>query len=146
MLMDMIKVNVSVSSLSAERFWDNRKPAPNIQIATNINVVSVDMKAEESLEVPFVLTINYNPSVAQMNLKGSAYVQGDKGEIEKILKDYEQKKPPAQIILQSISNVVFTESILISRVIGIPPPIPLPLIPEPGTQAEMKPAGRDYSR
>ncbi len=146
MLMGMIKVNVSVSSLSAERFWDNRKPAPNVQIATNINVVSVDKKAEDSLEVPFVLTINYNPSVAQMNLKGSAYVQGDKEELEKILKDYEQKKPPAQIILQSISNVVFTESILISRVIGIPPPIPLPLIPEPGKQAEPKPAGRDYSR
>jgi hypothetical protein len=144
--MDMIKVNVSVSSLSVERFWDNRKPAPNIQIATNINVVSIDKKAEDSLEVPFVLTINYNPSVAQMNLKGSAYVQGDKGEIEKILKDYEQKKSPAQIILQSISNVVFTESILVSRVIGIPPPIPLPLIPEPGTQAETKHAGRDYSR
>jgi hypothetical protein len=144
--MDMIKVNVSVSSISAERFWDNRKPSPNIQIATNINVVSFDKKGDDSLEVPFVLTINYTPSVAQLSLKGSAYVQGDKSEIEKILKDYEQKKPPAQIILQSISNVVFTESIIISRVIGIPPPIPLPLIPEPGKQAEAKLSGRDYSQ
>jgi len=92
------------------------------------------------------LTINYTPSVAQLSLKGSAYVQGDKSEIEKILKDYEQKKPPAQIILQSISNVVFTESIIISRVIGIPPPIPLPLIPEPGKQSEAKLSGRDYSQ
>jgi hypothetical protein len=144
--MDMIKVNVSVSSISAERFLDNRKPSPNIQIATNINVVSFEKKGDDSLEVPFVLTINYNPSVAQLSLKGSAYVQGDKGEIEKILKDYEQKKPPAQIILQSISNVVFTESIIISRVIGIPPPIPLPLIPEPGKQSEAKLSGRDYSQ
>jgi hypothetical protein len=142
----MIRVNVSISNVSAERFWDNRKPAPNIQIATNINVVNIDKKADDSLEVPFVLTINYNPSLAQMSLKGSAYVQGDKNELERILKDYEQKKPPAQIILQSISNVVFTESIVISRILGIPPPIPLPVIPEPGkAQDAKKPAGRDYS-
>jgi hypothetical protein len=142
----MIRVNVSISNVSAERFWDNRKPAPNIQIATNINVVSIDKKAEDSLEVPFVLTINYNPSLAQMSLKGSASVGGDKGEILKILQDYEQKKPPAQIIFQSISNVVFTESILVSRIIGVPPPIPLPVIPEPGKASESKSAGRDYSR
>jgi hypothetical protein len=142
----MIRVNVSIASLSAERFWDNRKPAPNIQINTNINVVSVDKKAEDLLDVPFVLTINYNPSVAQISMKGSANVQGEKLDLDKILEDYGQKKPPAQVILQSISNVVFTESILISRVLGIPPPIPLPAIPEQGKTAEMtKPAGRDYS-
>jgi hypothetical protein len=141
----MIRVNVSITNLSAERFWDNRKPAPNIQIATNINVVSIDKKPDDSLEVPFVLTISYNPSLAQLSLKGSAYVQGERNEIEKIVKDYEQKKPPAQIILQSISNVVFTESILVSRILGIPPPIPLPVIPEAGKTPDAKPAGRDYS-
>jgi len=142
----MIRVNVSISNISAERFWDNRKPSPNIQIATNINVVNIERKGDDSLEVPFVLTINYNPSLAQLSLKGSALVQGDKAELDKILKDYEQKKPPAQIILQSISNVVFVESIIISRILGIPPPIPLPSIPEPGKPADAKPAGRDYSR
>jgi hypothetical protein len=141
----MIRVNVSISTVSAERFWDNRKPAPNIQIATNINVVNIEKKPDDSLDVPFVLTINYNPSLAQMSLKGNAFVQGDKAEIEKIFTDYEQKKPPAQIILQSISNVVFTESIIISRMLGVPPPIPLPIIPEPGKAKDAKPLGRDYS-
>ena len=136
---------MSISNISAERFWDNRKSSPNIQIATNINVVSIERKGDESLEVPFVLTINYNPSIAQLNLKGSASVQGEKVEVDKIVKEYEQKKPPAQIILQSISNVVFTESIIISRILGIPPPIPLPVIPESGKSEEKKPAGRDYS-
>jgi hypothetical protein len=141
----MIRVNVSVTNISADRFWDNRKPAPNIQISTNINVVSIDKKLDDSLEVPFILTITYNPSIAQMSLKGSAYVQGDKNEVEQILREYEQKKPPAQIILQSISNVVFTESILISRILNIPPPIPLPVIPESGKAQPQKPASRDYS-
>src|SRR4030042_2636882 len=124
----MIRVNVAITDISAERFWDFRKPVPPIQIGTNINMVSVDKKADGSLEVPFVLTINYNPSIAQISLKGSAYVSGDKGELDRVVKDYEEKKPPPPVIVQSISNVVFIESVLISRTLNIPPPIPLPQI------------------
>jgi hypothetical protein len=141
----MLKVNVVINSISAERFWDIRKQIPPIQINTNINVVGMEKKPDESLEVPFVLSISYNPSIAQMSLKGNAFIAGDKEEISKVLKDYEQKKPPAQIIIQSISNVVFIESVLISRTLNIPPPIPLPQIPEAGKLPSTKPEGRDYS-
>jgi hypothetical protein len=140
----MIRVNVAIANISADRFWDIRKPIPPIQISTNINMVGVEKKADGSLEVPFVLTINYNPSIAQISLKGSAYVSGDKSEIDKFLKDYEEKKPPPQLIVQSISNVVFIESVLISRTLNIPPPIPLPQIPE-AKAPSTKPAERDYS-
>jgi hypothetical protein len=142
----MLKVNVVVTSISAERFWDIRKPVPPIQINTNINVVGMEKKQADSLDVPFVLSIVYNPSIAQLSLKGIAYVMGEKPEIEKVLKDYEQKKPPTQIIIQSISNVVFIESVLISRTLNIPPPIPLPQIPDANAKAPAtKPEGRDYS-
>jgi hypothetical protein len=141
----MIRVNVVITSISAERFWDIRKPIPPIQINTNINLVGMEKKPDESLEVPFVLSIGYNPSIAQLSLKGNAFVNGEKSELDKVLKDYDQKKPPAQIIMQSISNVVFIESVLISRTLNIPPPIPLPQIPETGKPASAKPEGRDYS-
>jgi hypothetical protein len=140
----MIKVNVAIANISAERFWDIRKPIPPIQIGTNINIVGMEKKADGTVEVPFVLAINYNPSIAQISLKGSAYVNGDKGEIDKVMKDYEDKKPPPPIIVQSISNVVFIESVLISRTLNIPPPIPLPQIPEAKAPSS-KPEGRDYS-
>jgi hypothetical protein len=140
----MIRVNVSITNVSADRFWDIRKPIPPIQINTNLNLVGMEKKSEDSLEVPFVLTINYNPSIAQINLKGRAYVAGDKSEIEKVYKEYEEKKPPPPVIVQSISNVVFTESVVISRTLNIPPPIPLPQIP--GTKPQnKKPSERDYS-
>jgi hypothetical protein len=142
-MIQMIRVNVAITNISAERFWDIRKPIPPIQIGTNINIVGMDKKPDESLEVPFVLAINYNPSIAQISLKGSAYVSGDKTEIEKILTDHEEKKPPPPLIVQSISNVVFIESVLISRTLNIPPPIPLPQIPQ--AKAGSKPKGRDYS-
>jgi hypothetical protein len=140
----MIRVNVSVSNVSADRFWDIKKPIPPIQINTNLNLIGVEKKSENSLEVPFVLTINYNPSIAQISLKGKAYVDGDKNEIEKVCKEYEEKKPPPPIIVQSISNVVFIESVVISRTLNIPPPIPLPQIPQ-SKPPEKKPSERDYS-
>jgi hypothetical protein len=141
----MIKVNVAIGNISAERFWDIKKPIPPIQIATNINMVSVERKPDGSVEVPFVLTIVYNPSIAQISLKGTAYVIGEKTEIDKIVKDYEDKKPPPSIVVQSISNVVFIESVLISRTLNIPPPIPLPQIGEGSKPQGAKPAERDYS-
>jgi hypothetical protein len=141
----MIKVNVAIGNISAERFWDIKKPIPPIQIATNINMVNMEKKPDGSVEVPFVLTIIYNPSIAQISLKGTAYVLGEKAEIDKIVKDYEDKKPPPQIVAQSISNVVFIESVLISRTLNIPPPIPLPQIGDGRNPKGVKPAVRDYS-
>ena len=140
----MIRVKVSITNVSADRFWDIEKPIPPIQINTNINVLGMEKKTEEKLKVPFVLTINYNPSIAQIILRGSAYVSGDKGEIEKVLKEYEQKKHPMPIIVQSISNVVFIESVLVSRTLSIPPPIPLPQITGKKTIGA-KSAGREYT-
>lgn len=139
----MIRVNVSITGISADRFWDIRKQMPQIQINTNLNLVGME-KSEDSIEVPFVLTISYNPSIAQLSLKGKAYVAGDRSELEKVFKDYEEKRPPPPIIVQSISNVVFIESVVISRALNIPPPIPLPQIPEV-KQPNGKPSKIDYS-
>jgi hypothetical protein len=140
----MIRVNVAIGNVSAERFLDIKNQIPQIQIATNINLVSMEKKADGSVEIPFVLTIVYNPSIAQISMKGTAYVNGEKNEIDKMMKDYEDKKPPTQVVIQSISNVVFVESILIAKTLNIPPPIPLPQIGEAPKQGG-KPSERDYS-
>jgi hypothetical protein len=125
----MVQVRVFVSNISAERFWDIEKPIPPVQVATNLNVVGVDEKREDMLEVPFVFTINYTPAVAQISLKGKSHVTGSKEELGQIRSTYKEKKPPSPVIVQSISNVVFLESVIVCRTLNIPPPIPLPKIP-----------------
>jgi hypothetical protein len=137
----MIKVNVSITNVSAERFWNIRKPIPPIKINTNLNIFEMEKKSDDFLEVSFVLTVNYNPSIAQISLKGKAHVTGDKDEVRKIYKGYEEKKPPPPVVVQSISNVVFVESVLISRTLKIPPPIPLPQISPTKKPPEKKPSG-----
>jgi len=115
--------------MSAERFWDIEKPIPPVQIATNLNLVGVEKKRDDLLEVPFVFTINYNPAVAQISVKGRAHVTGEKEELKQIHDAYMDKKPPPPVVVQSISNVAFLESIIITRTLNIPPPVPLPQIP-----------------
>jgi len=129
----MVNVRVFVNNITAENFWDIGKPIPPVQIATNLNVVGINNKDESLLEVPFVFTINYSPAVAQISLKGKSHVTGTKDELEQILKDHKEKKHPPPIVMQSISNIVFLESVILCRSLNIPPPIPLPKIPT-GTQ------------
>jgi hypothetical protein len=133
----MVNVRVFVKNISAENFWEIGKPIPPVQIATNLNVVGINKKGEGMLEIPFVFTINYNPGVAQISLKGKSHVKGSKDELEQILNEHKEKKPPPPVVLQSISNVVFLESVLICRSLNIPPPIPLPKISS--TQKKKRP-------
>ncbi|HIE15006.1 TPA: hypothetical protein EYP70_07010 [Candidatus Bathyarchaeota archaeon] len=137
----MINVRVFISTISAERFWKINRPFPPVKISTNLNVVGVEKK-KEILEIPFVFTINYVPAVAQINIKGKACVSGDKKELETIYNSYKEKKPPPPTIIQPISNVVFVESVLISRTVNIPPPIPLPQISQMTKKKQPEPSYR----
>jgi hypothetical protein len=126
--LNVLRIRVFVKNISAENFWEIGKPIPPVQIATNLNVVGINKKSKDMLEVPFVFTINYSPGVAQISMKGKSHVRGPKEELQQILKDHKDKKPPSPIIIQSISNVVFLESVIICKTLNIPPPIPLPKI------------------
>jgi hypothetical protein len=139
----MLKVSVFIHQVSAERLWDIEKPIPPVQVATNLNLVGVEKTRDDLLEVPFVFTINYNPAVAQISFKGKAHVTGEKEELKQIHTAYTEKKPPPPIVVQSISNVAFLESILITRTLNIPPPVPLPQIP-PGPAEGKKPSEPSY--
>ncbi len=138
----MLDIRVFVKNISAENFWEIGKSIPPVQIATNLNVVGINKKSEEMLEVPFVFTINYTPAVAQISLKGISLVKGLKDELEKIIRGHKEKQPPPPFILQSISNVVFLETVILCRSLNIPPPIPLPKIPTETKKKRTEPTYR----
>lgn len=134
----MAQINVNMKSISAERFWESGKSIPSqVHVSTNLNIVGLDSK-DDLLSIPFVVTIGYNPSVAQISLKGEAKVGGEKVELEEIQEKYKENEKPPQSLIQSIINKSLVEATMMSRTLNIPPPVPLP-----GPQSEGKTKGSD---
>jgi len=132
----MPKVNIFVTNISGERLWDVERELPQqLQIAVNINMLGIEEQADGSLYAPFVFTVNFTPAIAQISIKGRAKIQGEKDEMQKIVQEHKgQKAPPVQIV-QAVSSTAIAEAILISKAIGIPPPLP----PLPGPQTTQAP-------
>lgn len=136
----MIQVAVNINYISAEKFWEQGKPLPpGVHISTNVNLVGLEPRGDK-LSVPFVVTINYTPAVAQISLKGQALVSGDKRELEKLQENYRKRQPPPQALLRSITSASLVEAVLLSRTLNVPPPIPMPAGPPPKPSDKERPS------
>ncbi len=121
----MIRVAVQITNLSGERYWGHETPLPpQVQIGVNINIVGLDQKGELSAEAPFVFTVTYAPSIAQLSVKGKAQVNADRGEISKMMDEHRQNKPPSTAIIQAVSSIAMAEAIILSKSLAVPPPLP----------------------
>ena len=131
----MLRVTVQVTNLTGERYWspDSQLP-PQVQIAVNINILGLDQKNDTAAEAPFVFTVTYAPSIAHLSIKGKAQVSGEKSEILQIVDDHKNSKPPPTPLIQAVSSIAMAEAILLSKSLGIPPP--LPPIGLPGEQSQ----------
>lgn len=138
----MIHVNIFVTSMSAERFWEIDRPLPpQVQIGVNINMLDIDQRSDGSLDAPFVFTVNFTPSIAQISIKGKAKISGDVEDTKKIFDEHKaQKAPPVQLV-QAVSNAAMADAILISRSLNVPPPLP-PIPQQPQATQPSKPDSR----
>jgi len=137
----MITINVFITNISGERLWDVDKPLPpQAQIAVNINLVDFNQKSELAIDAPFVFTVNYTPSIAQISIRGKALATGERAEISKLVEEHNQKRPPIPVI-QAISGAAIAEAILVSKTLGVPPPLP-PLPAPQGQESQKQPSTR----
>ena len=135
----MIHVSVFVTNMSAERFWEiDRALPPQVQIGVNINLLDINERSDGTLDAPFVFTVNFTPSIAQISIKGKAKVSGDIADTRKVVEEHRAQRPPPVQLVQAVSNAAMADAILISRSLSIP--APLPPIPQPqGTPSPSKP-------
>ncbi len=132
-----MRVNIYITQVSGERFWKINEALPSqIQISVNINILGFEQRTNELIESPFIFSINFTPPIAHITLKGVGQILGDKNGIEKILENHKEKKPPPMELIQAISSASMAEAIVVSKIIGIPPPLP-PFIPP----QQVKPRG-----
>jgi hypothetical protein len=127
-----MRIGVYITHLSGERLWDiDREMPAEMQIAVNVNTLSFE-ENPDGFRVPFVFTVNFTPAIAQISVRGRAMVHAEKEELVKMLQENKERKPPPPAIVRAIMNAAIAESVLLSRTIGVPPP--LPPIPTPPTQ------------
>ncbi len=137
----MISINVFITNISGERLWDVDKPLPSqAQIAVNINLVDFNQKSERIIDAPFIFTVSYAPSIAQISIKGKAHATGERDEISKLVEEHTKHKPPIPVI-QAISGAAIAEAILVSKMLGVPPPLP-PLPALQGQEPQKQPSTR----
>jgi len=136
-------VSIFVTSISAERLWEIDRPMPQqVQIGVSINMLDINERSDGSLDAPFVFAVNYTPSIAQISIKGKAKISGDSEDTRKILQEHKaQKSPPVQLI-QAVSNAAIADTILISRSLNVPPPLPPIPQPQPAGQQQGKSESR----
>lgn len=118
-----MNVNVNIRKIEAEqlkKFTDYGK----VQIATNLNCDNLKKIGDNQLILDFVFSINYQPNIGKITIKGKCEYAETEQEIHKNLRE----KKPNQEILQNISNVVFIDSIMLCRILNLPPALPLPTI------------------
>lgn len=121
-----MQIRVQINYISAERFIHSGQAVPGpVHIQTNVNVVGAEMR-EQTLTVPFIVSISYSPSVAQISIKGEAVLSGNQEELQQLKSDYDAKKRPPPNLIQAITNTSLVEATVVSRSLNIPPPIPLP--------------------
>ena len=129
----MLRVTVQVTNISGERYWSLDTQLPNqVQIAVNINIVGLDQKNESTAEAPFVFTVTYTPSIAQLSVKGKAQLAGDRMEISQIVEENKKNRPPPATVIQAVSSIAMADAIIISKSLGIPPPLPPIGVPTDG--------------
>ncbi len=105
---------------------------PQVQIGVNINMLDIEQRPDGTLDAPFVFTVNFTPSIAQISIKGKAKISGESDDTKKIIDEHKAQKPPPVQLVQAVSNAAIADAILISRSLNIPPP--LPPIPQPQGQ------------
>lgn len=128
LLRSELHIRVVVSTISGERLWDIEAQMPaNVQIAVNINILGLEEAKADRLVGSFIVAVHYTPAIGQLSVKGKVLVEGGKEELNSLKREMEAHRPPV-MLLQSINNHVMGELIIMSKVMGIPPPLP-PLVP-----------------
>jgi hypothetical protein len=114
-------ITVYLTHISGDRFWSfDRDLPPNVHIDVNINILDLE-RAKGSLRAPFIFTIHYLPSIAQISIKGHIEIKGD----ERVLSEIERLKgQPPKAVFNVIANAGISEAVILSKSLGVPPPLP----------------------
>jgi len=116
-------ISVQLTSINAEKLATTLPP--KVEFNVNLTLPSGEpIRKGNQYILPFTFTVSSLPPIVQIVLRGNALVIAkNENELKKLDKDVKEKKIPPPIIQAIFTNAI-ADSILISRSLGIPPPVP----------------------
>lgn len=121
----MSKININIESVSGEKSGEMKGSISDISLSTDLKILEMKSKGDV-LIAPFTIKIQYEKSIGHINLRGSARVEGAEEELEKIEKKYKEGNNPDETLVRDILKRGLTEASLISKILDMPSPVPLP--------------------
>ncbi|MEM0379748.1 MAG: hypothetical protein QXX35_00980 [Desulfurococcaceae archaeon] len=119
----MLNIAIQLISINAEKL--SQAIPPQLNFSVNLTLPSSEpIKKSKQFIIPFTFSISSNPPIVQIVLKGNVMVTSDSdSEFKKLSEDIEARRIPVPVVQAVFINSI-AESILLSRALGLPPPIP----------------------
>ncbi len=110
----------------------------NLKISTNVKIESVDKtnlaigKERSTVKISFTYNVMYDPDVGSLELQGDVLFMQEAKIIDELLNDWEKQKSLSKkfssAIVTQIMQKCTIQALVMTKDIGLPPPIPLPKV------------------
>lgn len=122
----MVEVNIKIESVSGEKSEEIENfSSSEIQISTDLNILELQSDGN-SLTIPFVFEVKYQPPVGRISLKGKAETIGNENELQEIREKHQNDETPPEKLVRKIVKQNLAEAAVLSKTLNIPTPVPLP--------------------
>jgi len=127
-------IDLRFRSLEVKRLAENAAGPVNVHNNSTIKTVS---KVEGKLSIEFSFACSYEPNIGAIKIEGEVYVHDSAENIDRAVKEWGKENPggnrnlPADIA-EKVHNAIISscvvESVVLSKEVGLPAPIPTPTI------------------
>ena len=131
----MAIIGFNFTKMLAER---KNAPTEKINISNNVSVQNVEefqlkgKQKEKAAKFSYLFTSTYEPNVGKIEINGEIIWMDEEKQVKDLITSWKKDKKVPKEIMTDVLNAVLTrcniESVVISRDINLPPPIPLPKV------------------
>lgn len=127
-------IDLRFRCLEVKRLGENAVGPVNVHNNSTIKTVS---KAEGKLSIEFSFACVFEPNIGTIRIEGEVYVHDSEENIERAMKEWSKEAaggnrnlPPdvAEKVHNAIISSCVVESVILSKEVGLPAPIPTPTI------------------
>ena len=111
----------------------------NVNINNNVSIkdlkeidLALGVNKQKGIKFEFLFVSKYSSDIAEITLEGESVYVGPEAKIKEILDTWKKEKKLAKSVMNEIFNNILAkcniQAIIISRDLGLPPPIPMPKV------------------